>query len=41
MQYDPKNFDALTPNDFIIKEFYNFAPGDFNEDYIYKFKEKN
>ena len=31
---DPSDFDALTPNDFIIKKFDNFAPGDFNEDDI-------
>ena len=29
---DPSDFHALTPNDFIIKKFENFAPGDFNED---------
>ena len=28
------DFDALTPKDFIIKKFNNFAPGDFNEDGI-------
>ena len=31
---DPSDFDALTPNDFIIKKFDNFAPGYFNEDNI-------
>ena len=31
---DPSDFDALTPNDFIIEKFDNFAPGDFNEDDI-------
>ena len=31
---DLTDFDALTPNDFIIKKFYNFAPVDFNEDDI-------
>ena len=29
---NPSDFDALTPNEFIIKKFYNFVPGDFNED---------
>ena len=27
---DPSDFDALTPNDFIIKKFDNFVSGDFN-----------
>ena len=31
---DPIDFDELTPNNFIIKKFVNFAPGDFNEDDI-------
>ena len=31
---DPSDFDALIPNDFIIKKFHNFAPGDFNKDDI-------
>ena len=31
---DPSDFDALTPNNFIIKRFDNFPPGDFNEDNI-------
>ena len=30
----PSDFDALIPNNFIIKNFDNFAPGDFNEDHI-------
>ena len=31
---NPSDFDALTPNNFIVKKFDNFAPGDFNEDDI-------
>ena len=30
----PSDIDALTPNDFIIKQFDNFAPSDFNKDKI-------
>ena len=29
---DPNDFDTLAPNNFIIKKFDNFAPGDFNKD---------
>ena len=28
---DPNDFSVLTPNDFVIKKFDNYAPGDFNE----------
>ena len=28
---DPSNFEVLTPNNFIIKKFDNFATGDFNQ----------
>ena len=28
---DPSNFEVLTPNNFIIKKFDNFASGDFNK----------
>ena len=31
---DPINFDAMTPNEFIIKKFDNFSLGDFNEEDI-------
>ena len=31
---NPSDFDALIPNNFIIKKFDNFAPGDFNKDLI-------
>ena len=31
---NPSDFDAMSPNDFIIKKFNNFAPSDFNEDDI-------
>ena len=31
---NPSDFDALTPNNFIVKKFDNFAPDDFNEDDI-------
>ena len=38
---DPSDFDALTPNNFIIKKFYNFAPGNFNKDDISSRKKLN
>ena len=31
---DPSDFNALNPNDIIIKKFHNFALSDFNEDGI-------
>ena len=37
----PSDSDALIPNNFIIKNFNNFATGDFNEDHISTRKKLN
>ena len=37
---DATDFDAIAPNNFIIKNFDNFAPGDFKEGHISS-KKKN